>query len=58
MTEKFAPPMVTIRRHAASRVCDVVVSVRGQESASPSECQAVSGAPSGGGPFLLTRPKR
>jgi hypothetical protein len=25
MTEKFAPPMVTIRRYAASRVCDVVV---------------------------------
>ena len=31
MTEKFAPPMVTIRRYAASRVCDVVVVVRGQE---------------------------
>ena len=31
MTEKFAPPMVTIRRYAASRVCDVVVEVRGQE---------------------------
>ena len=31
MTEKFAPPMVTIRRYAASRICDVVVVVRGQE---------------------------
>ena len=31
MTEKFAPPMVTIRRYAAFRVCDVVVVVRGQE---------------------------
>ena len=31
MTEKFAPPMVTIRRYAASRVCDVVVVVRGRE---------------------------
>jgi hypothetical protein len=31
MTEKFAPPMVTIRRYGASEVCDVVVVVRGQE---------------------------
>src|SRR5258708_2298903 len=31
MTEKFPPPRVTIRRYAASRVCDVVVVVRGQE---------------------------
>jgi hypothetical protein len=31
MTEKFTPPMVTIRRYAASRICDVVVVVRGQE---------------------------
>jgi hypothetical protein len=31
MTEKFAPPMVTIRHYAASRICDVVVVVRGQE---------------------------
>jgi len=31
MTESFAPPVVTIRRYAASRVCDVVVVVRGQE---------------------------
>jgi hypothetical protein len=31
MTEKFAPPMVTLRRYAASRVCDVVVVVRGRE---------------------------
>jgi hypothetical protein len=31
MTEKFAPPVVTIRRYAAPRVCDVVVVVRGQE---------------------------
>src|SRR5258705_11336977 len=27
----FAPPKVTIRRYAASRFCDVVVVVRGQE---------------------------
>src|SRR5712672_3389049 len=31
MSEKLAPPKVTIRRYAASRVCDVVVVVRGQE---------------------------
>jgi hypothetical protein len=31
MIEKFPPPRVTIRRYAASRVCDVVVVVRGQE---------------------------
>ena len=31
MTEKFAEPVGTIRRYAASRVCDVVVVVRGQE---------------------------
>jgi len=31
MTEKFAPPEVTIRRYPASRICDVVVVVRGQE---------------------------
>jgi hypothetical protein len=30
MTEKFPPPRVTIQRYAASRVCDVVVKVRGQ----------------------------
>jgi hypothetical protein len=29
MNEKLAPPMVTIRRHLASQICDVVV--RGQE---------------------------
>ena len=31
MTEKFAPPEVTIRRYPASRICGVVVVVRGQE---------------------------
>src|SRR2546422_891263 len=46
MTEKFAPPMVTIRRYAASRVCDVVVVVRGQEMVirCPSYSQAVKWA--------------
>jgi len=31
MIDKFAPPQVFIRRHKASKICDVVVSVRGQE---------------------------
>ena len=31
MSEMFAPPKVTIRRYAASRICDVEVVVRGQE---------------------------
>ena len=31
MIEKFTPPKVSIRRHTASQICDVVVSVRGQE---------------------------
>ena len=31
MTEKFAPPVVTVRHYAASRICDVVVVVREQE---------------------------
>jgi hypothetical protein len=31
MTEQFASPQVFIRRHTASEICDVVVSVRGQE---------------------------
>jgi hypothetical protein len=31
MNDKFAPPQVFIRRHTASEICDVVVSVRGQE---------------------------
>jgi hypothetical protein len=31
MTEKFTSPQVFIRRHTASQVCDVVVSVRDQE---------------------------
>ena len=29
--DKFAPPQVFIRRNTASEICDVVVSVRGQE---------------------------
>jgi len=31
MTERFGPPTVTIRRYPASRICDVVVVVRGRE---------------------------
>jgi hypothetical protein len=31
MTGKYPPPVVTIRRYPASRICDVVVVVRGQE---------------------------
>jgi hypothetical protein len=31
MTEKFAPPQILIRRDAVSRICDVVVLVRGEE---------------------------
>ena len=31
MVEKFASPQVFIRRYSASEICDVVVSVRGQE---------------------------
>jgi hypothetical protein len=31
MTEKLAPPLVTIRRYPTSQICDVVVVVRGQE---------------------------
>jgi hypothetical protein len=31
MTERFAPPTITIRRYPASRICDVVVVIRGQE---------------------------
>jgi hypothetical protein len=31
MTGKYPPPVVTIRRFPASRICDVVVVVRGLE---------------------------
>ena len=31
MNEQFTSPQVFIRRHKASKICDVVVSVRGQE---------------------------
>jgi hypothetical protein len=31
MTERFPPPTVTIRRYPASRICDVVVVVRGRQ---------------------------
>jgi hypothetical protein len=43
---KFAPPEVTIRRYPASRICDVVVVVRGQEMVlrCPSYSQAVKWA--------------
>ena len=46
MSEMFAPPKVTIRRYAASRICDVVVVVRGQEMVvrCPSYSQAVKWA--------------
>ncbi len=46
MTEKFAPPEITIRRYPASRICDVVVVVRGQEMVlrCPSYSQAVKWA--------------
>ena len=42
----FAPPKVTIRRYAASRICDVVVVVRGQEMVvrCPTYAQAVKWA--------------
>jgi len=45
MTHKYPPPEVSIRRYPASRICDVVVVVRGQEmvlrSRSPSYSHAV-----------------
>jgi hypothetical protein len=43
MTEKFAPPSVTIRRYPNSPICDVVVVVRGQEMVlrCPNHFQAV-----------------
>ena len=46
MTEKFAPPVVTIRRYPASRICDVVVVARGKEMVlrCPSYSQAVKWA--------------
>ena len=46
MTERFAPPTVTIRRYAASRICDVVVVVRGQAMVvrCPTYAQAVKWA--------------
>ena len=31
MIDEFAPPQVFIRRHKGSKICDVVVLVRGQE---------------------------
>jgi hypothetical protein len=44
--DKFAPPQVFIRRHTASPVCDVVVSVRGREMVlrCPSYSQAMKWA--------------
>jgi hypothetical protein len=46
MTERFAPPEVTIRRYPDSRICDVVVVVRGHEMVlrCPSYSQAVKWA--------------
>jgi hypothetical protein len=32
MTEKFAPAQVIIRRYPASEICDVLISVRGQQT--------------------------
>jgi hypothetical protein len=31
MTGKYPPPRVTIMRYPGSRICDVIVAVRGQE---------------------------
>jgi len=46
MSEMFAPPKVTIRRYAASRICDVEVVVRGQKMVirCPSYSQALKWA--------------
>ena len=46
MSEQFASPQVFIRRHTASQICDVVVSVRGQEMVlrCPSYSQALKWA--------------
>jgi hypothetical protein len=46
MTGKHPPPMVTIRRYPGSRICDVVVVVRGQEMVirCPSYSQAMKWA--------------
>ena len=46
MSRKFAPPKVTIQRYPASRICDVVVVVRGQEMVirCPSYSQALKWA--------------
>jgi hypothetical protein len=46
MTEQFASPQVFIRRDTASQICDVVVSVRGQEMVlrCPSYSQALKWA--------------
>jgi hypothetical protein len=46
MTGKYPPPVVTIRRYPASRICDVVVVVRGQAMVlrCPSYSQAVKWA--------------
>jgi len=46
MIEKLASPQVFIRRHTASQICDVVVSVRGQEMVlrCPSYSQALKWA--------------
>jgi hypothetical protein len=43
MSENFALPKVTVRRHLAAQICDVVVVVRGQEMVvrCPSYSQAV-----------------
>ncbi len=43
MSERFASPKVTIRRHLTSQICDVVIAVRGQEMVvrCPSYFQAV-----------------
>jgi hypothetical protein len=46
MTGKYPPPIVTIKRYSASRICDVVVVVRGQEMVvrCPSYSQALKWA--------------
>jgi hypothetical protein len=46
MVERFASPQVFVRRYTASEICDVVVSVRGQEMVlrCPSYSQALKWA--------------
>jgi hypothetical protein len=58
MTERFAPPEVTIRRYPDSRICDVVVVVRGHEMVlrCPSYSQAVKWARLGSKSYNIPEP--